>query len=130
MQSIRIDKDLFDEAALQQQLQSQNNPIAVFKQQRKHYLDILTERFNSGRAATELIYLHAALTDKLLSLVWPLYFGDKQQQDMALVAVGGYGRGELHPASDIDLLLLIKKPNKALNESISQFFTFLWDIGL
>ena len=130
MQQIQIEKDLFDEAALQQQLQSQNNPIAVFKAQRKHYLDILTERFNSGRAATELIYLHAALTDKLLSMAWSLYFDDKQQQDLALVAVGGYGRGELHPASDIDLLLLIKKPDKKLNESISQFFTFLWDIGL
>ncbi len=129
MQHIQIEKDLFDEAALQQQLQSKNNPIPVFKQQRKHYLNILTERFNSGRAATELIYLHAALTDKLLSLTWPLFFDDKQQ-DLALVAVGGYGRGELHPASDVDLLLLIKKPKKELNESISQFFTFLWDIGL
>ncbi len=130
MQQIQIEKDLFDEAALQQQLQSQNSPIPVFKAQRKHYLDVLTERFNSGRAATELIYLHAALTDKLLSLAWPLFFNEKQQPDIALVAVGGYGRGELHPASDIDLLLLIKKPNKDLNESISQFFTFLWDIGL
>lgn len=130
MQQIQIEKDLFDDAALQQKLQSQSNPIEVFKQQRKHYLDILTERFNSGRAATELIYLHAALTDKLLSLIWPLYFNEKQQQGLSLVAVGGYGRGELHPASDIDLLLLIKKPNKELNESISQFFTFLWDIGL
>jgi len=130
MLNINIEKNLFDEIALQQQLESQANPIAVFKQQRKHYLDILTERFNSGRAATELIYLHAALTDKLLLNAWSLYFNDSQQKNITLIAVGGYGRGELHPASDIDLLLLIKKANKELNESISQFITFLWDIGL
>lgn len=130
MQEVQIDKDLFDEAALQQQISTQASPIPIFKAQRKHYLNILTERFLSGRAATELVHLHAALTDKLLSHAWQLFFNEKTQKDLALIAVGGYGRGELHPASDIDLLLLLKKPTKDINESISQFITFLWDIGL
>ena len=130
MEQIKIEHDLFDEVSLQQQLDSSNNPIPVFKQQRQHYLNILTERFNSGRAATELIYLHAALTDKLLIKAWTLYINPDLTKELALVAVGGYGRGELHPASDIDLLLIIKKRKKDLDEKISQFFTFLWDIGL
>lgn len=130
MQDIQIDKNLFDESALQQKILAQASPIPIFKAQRKHYLDILTERFNSGRAATELVHLHAALTDKLLAQAWQLFFKDQNQNNLALIAVGGYGRGELHPASDIDLLLLLKKPTKDLNESISQFITFLWDIGL
>ena len=130
MQAVQIDKDLFDEEKLQQALISSPSPISVFKEQRKHYLDILTERFNSGRAATELVYLHAALTDKLLMHAWRLYFNETDNNNLSLVAVGGYGRGELHPASDIDLLILLKKPGKQVNEAISQFITFLWDIGL
>jgi len=130
MQNIQIDKSLFDESALQQELLTTSSPIPVFKAQRKHYSDILTERFNSGRAATELVHLHSALTDKLLSQAWKLFFNEKSTNSISLVAVGGYGRGELHPASDIDLLLLIKKPTNVLNESITQFITFLWDIGL
>jgi len=130
MQSIQIENDLFNEEKLQQDLQTQSGPIPVFKQVRKHYLDILTERFNSGRAATELVYLHATLTDKLLVNAWNLYFKESDSKSLSLIAVGGYGRGELHPASDIDLLILIKKSNKHINESISQFITFLWDIGL
>ena len=130
MEQIKIEQDLFDEVSLQQQLDSNNNPIPVFKQQRQHYLSILTERFNSGRAATELIYLHAALTDKLLIKAWTLFFSQDLIKELALVAVGGYGRGELHPASDIDLLLIVNKRKKDLDEKISQFFTFLWDIGL
>ena len=130
MQEIQIDNTLFDETALQEEISNQPTPIPAFKAQRKHYVDILTERFNSGRAATELVHLHAALTDKLLSQAWMLFFNEKIQQDLALVAVGGYGRGELHPSSDIDLLLLLKKPTNEINEAISQFITFLWDIGL
>ena len=127
---VPVSKELFDEEKLQQQLVENTSPIPVFKEQRQHYLSILTERFNSGRAATELVHLHAALTDKLLVHAWNLFFTEKQLQDITLIAVGGYGRGELHPASDIDLLILLKKPKKDINEAISLFITFLWDIGL
>ena len=49
----------------------------------------------------------------------------------ALVAVGGYGRGELHPSSDIDIMVLLPKSDSADWQSdIERFLTFLWDIGL
>jgi len=50
---------------------------------------------------------------------------------MALIAVGGYGRGELQPASDIDISILLRDPLDADSSSgLEAFVTFLWDIGL
>src|SRR5918911_596790 len=52
----------------------------------------------------------------------------------ALVAVGGYGRGELFPYSDIDVLVLLPAggahSNDALRSSVEGFITACWDIGL
>ncbi len=54
-----------------------------------------------------------------------------ESPDAALVAVGGYGRQELQPASDIDILILIDPPaDDRLAEPLGRLVTFLWDIGL
>ena len=51
--------------------------------------------------------------------------------EITLVAVGGYGRGELHPYSDIDLLILLDSADhEVFRDSIERFLTLLWDIGL
>ena len=50
---------------------------------------------------------------------------------VALVAVGGYGRGELHPCSDIDVMILLPKSGvTGGHDGIERFLAFLWDIGL
>ena len=57
------------------------------------------------------------------SPIWP--------RRLALVAVGGYGRGELHPYSDVDFLVLVPAPlADAERASVEQLVSFLWDIGL
>lgn len=67
--------------------------------------------------------------DQLLSRLWQAFGLD--QADIALVAIGGYGRGILHPASDIDLLVLFNTPLTAKQErSVSDFITFLWDLRI
>jgi len=49
----------------------------------------------------------------------------------ALIAVGGYGRGELFPFSDVDVLILLKEtPDKVLQKKLESFIQAIWDIGL
>ncbi|MBF0220017.1 MAG: [protein-PII] uridylyltransferase, partial [Gammaproteobacteria bacterium] len=86
--------------------------------------------FYNGTEIEPLVATRAAVIDKLLRRVWHHIFAD-QWHDAALLAVGGYGRGELHPRSDIDLLLLLDKPLTAIQTAqIEQFITHLWDLGL
>lgn len=79
---------------------------------------------------TELVLGRATLVDALLRHIWPL-MELHVEKDLTLVAVGGYGRGQLQPYSDIDLLVLSKKPlSNQQQEKVSAFITLLWDIGL
>ena len=51
--------------------------------------------------------------------------------NFGIFTVGGYGRGELHPYSDIDLLLLSKENlSRADQKKIETFISLLWDLGL
>ena len=71
------------------------------------------------------------LEDEVLREAWRGHVRAGHGAPMALLAVGGYGRGELLPHSDIDLMLLVD-PDR-LDEhkpAIEGFLTFLWDIGL
>ncbi|MCF2950163.1 [protein-PII] uridylyltransferase [Paraglaciecola aquimarina] len=77
-----------------------------------------------------LVTGRATFIDSLLTHIWKL-MGLAEEKKLALVAVGGYGRGQLQPHSDIDLLILSSKSfSKGQQESIGQFVTLLWDIGL
>jgi [protein-PII] uridylyltransferase len=75
-----------------------------------------------------LLHERCRLIDEVLCDLWhELRF----PTSLTLVAVGGYGRGELFPASDVDLLLLLPKaPNAALTERLEQLVSLFWDIGL
>jgi [protein-PII] uridylyltransferase len=90
--------------------------------------EAMAQRFRNGEDATRLVRLRALLIDEVILGLWR-----RQQLDdaVALVAVGGYGRGELHPCSDVDLLLLVKaRPDDAAQQRISAFVTDLWDAGI
>ncbi len=88
-------------------------------------------KFDQGVAIELLVHQKSELIDRVLSVVIDQFIPPQKKNSLSLVAVGGYGRNELLPGSDIDLMLLLKKkPSKELQEQISVFLTFLWDIGL
>ena len=83
---------------------------------------------NSTIAVEGFVLARANGVDELLKDIWQ---GFDMSSQVSLIAVGGYGRGELHLYSDIDLLILIPNDSHQIHqEKISQFLTFLWDVGL
>lgn len=85
--------------------------------------------FRGGASINILVRLRASVVDKLLLHLWR-YAADKDNE-IALIAVGGYGRGELHPCSDVDIMLLAKHELPTETEqAVSEFLTCLWDVGL
>ena len=90
----------------------------------------LTQRFLAGDTAQKLVTDRAKLIDMIIIAVWRGTVPDKLP-DVCLIAVGGYGRGELHPYSDVDLLILLSDEQKIdAQEPASRFLTLLWDLGL
>ncbi|MEM8684603.1 MAG: nucleotidyltransferase domain-containing protein, partial [Pseudomonadota bacterium] len=90
----------------------------------------LAVRFGNGEPVVRLVHLRAAVVDELLRCLWRSHLGSLADT-VALVAVGGYGRGELHPGSDVDILVLLpdSMPDEA-ETRLSGFVTALWDLGL
>ena len=93
--------------------------------------DLLNNSFTPDASADLLVRQKSNFVDHVLRHCFKQFFDDAERDKINLLAVGGYGRSELLPGSDIDLLLLLqRKPSKQLQQTISSFLTFLWDIGL
>ncbi|HNP37787.1 MAG TPA: [protein-PII] uridylyltransferase [Woeseiaceae bacterium] len=90
----------------------------------------LKSRFLAGEPVSALVHERGRNVDETLRELWHTH-ANSLAGTVALVAVGGYGRGELHPYSDVDIMLLLPADfDPAGNESISSFITSLWDVGL
>ncbi len=106
--------------------------LALFRDALRAGRETLKQSFYHGEDAPALIAHHARLVDQLLIHAWRRHGALLPPKlPVALVAVGGYGRGELYPASDIDLMLLLKKgePNN-IHKFAGALLQFLWDMGL
>ncbi len=125
------DPELFDAAAFEQQLAADSNSLATFRSAIEHARMVLDQRFLDQHDIHDVVHARAWFIDQLLEQAWHAQNWLPGTCNIALVAVGGYGRGELHPYSDIDLLILLEhEQHEHLHAGISAFLTFLWDIGL
>ncbi len=88
----------------------------------------LRDAFLARPDTPRLLREHARLVDRALVAAWA---GLAAPGDAALIAVGGYGRGQLFPHSDVDVLIL---PANALDAEgtafVERFIGLLWDVGL
>lgn len=120
-----IDWKAFDDA-----FKTTTHPIVLFRDTLKQATKNLKFQFEKNDPADQLVLQHANTVDQLLIRAWQYFIGNDENK-ISLIAVGGYGRGELHPASDIDLLILLKgNQHERFSARIQGFLTFLWDIGL
>ena len=89
---------------------------------------IIGRQFEASVPVTPLLEQRCSAVDQTLTQLWNACALDKT--DIALIAVGGYGRGELFPSSDVDLLILLGQPNNDSDAQVSAFVSSLWDLGL
>ncbi len=116
--------------ALDEMLRQAGNSVADIRRALEQANEDLVSRFLAGQAVTELVRLRAAIVDRVVIELWHEHAASLVGS-AALVAVGGYGRGELHPCSDVDVMLLLPGKLPADSEQmLSSFLTSLWDIGL
>ncbi|MDE2091343.1 MAG: [protein-PII] uridylyltransferase [Gammaproteobacteria bacterium] len=119
-----------DITGLDHALQAGGNPLVILRRALKQGDIALRQRFHEGTPVEQLVRARARLVDTVITRVFKLYLADAAKE-LALTAVGGYGRGELHPCSDIDLMILVMDEQKEHHRtSIEKFLAFLWDMGL
>ncbi|MEJ2159337.1 MAG: [protein-PII] uridylyltransferase [Chromatiales bacterium] len=117
-------------ADLQRRLAIAAEPISAFRDTLSIGARQLEARFRDGAAIEDLVRERASTVDAIVLAAWHR-LDPRLRAKMCLLAVGGYGRGELHPASDIDVMVILpacEVPD--WQDAVADFFTFLWDIGL
>ena len=92
----------------------------------------LSARFAAGTDIRELVHARAWVIEQLVLCAWRQLI--EADIELELCAVGGFGRGEVHPYSDVDLLVLVSqtgaRPDERLQQSLATLVQVLWDAGL
>ncbi|HET7341676.1 MAG TPA: DUF294 nucleotidyltransferase-like domain-containing protein, partial [Methylomirabilota bacterium] len=99
-------------------------------------LDSLKHMHAEGASGQASVRAHARFVDELVRALTRLIAADAGAAGLAatpfvLVALGGYGRGELHPSSDIDLMVVYDGERSPFVQRLMQELLYtLWDLGL
>ncbi|AJE03067.1 [protein-PII] uridylyltransferase [Geobacter pickeringii] len=110
--------------------------LAASKHFLTHYRDEIMALHRAGAPGDTVVREITAMTDTLIrklfrSITRDLSQHGKGKSHLTLMAIGGYGRGELNPFSDIDLMFLYSGKDQARVEDIAQkLLYFLWDMRL
>ncbi len=109
---------------------SKENSHELLKQTIQQNFEQQRQKFNPKENVDSLLIENAIFIDDILSFCWN-HFLKQYASQLCLIATGGYGRKELFPKSDIDILILLNQADtSALQDNLSVFSNFLWDIGL
>jgi [protein-PII] uridylyltransferase len=104
--------------------------LAPLKIEVEQFQQRLAESFDQGYPVESLIAARTEFIDQLLCQLWQQH-NIAQHDSLALLAVGGYGRRELLPLSDIDVLIVSRYPLTEIQEQqIAELVRVLWDIKL
>ena len=138
MRQLVQQNNLFNSNDIAEQLNTVSSPITLLKQVITSINQQQSEQFESGHNIIHLVHDRSKAVDEILNLCWNYY--QLNQYPVCLVAVGGYGRAEMHPYSDVDILILHQEhdlidqqeseDSGSLASKLQQFITLLWDIGL
>lgn len=105
-----------------------NHDIKAINQWRSDVECQLQESFENGQSIRDIILARSNLIDEALQFLWQ--HAELDQTDLALFAVGGYGRREMLPYSDVDIMILSEDEISTEQEQlISTFISSLWDVG-
>lgn len=102
----------------------------------KQYGEDIRTRHNEGADGVWVVQTLASMVDTLIRKLFRCITGDVRQQSggweqIALVAIGGYGRGELNPYSDVDIMFLYSgKDGRRVEDIAQKMLYFLWDLRL
>jgi [protein-PII] uridylyltransferase len=115
---------------LRPSLAANTQDVAAFRNALSEGDNRLKQRFLDDEPVERLVRDRARLVDALLKAAWELHVSE-HAREVALIAVGGYGRGELNLCSDIDIMILLPKSEATpWQGNLERFLTFMWDIGL
>ena len=125
-----LKQQLFDRSQFRADITLSTSAIPAYKKSIRQSRERLGQWFQEKMDIELLVHLQTWFIDEILTIAWEHLNWDNGC-DIALLAVGGYGRGELHPGSDIDILILLAEDDyQPHQDSIERFLTLLWDIGL
>lgn len=123
-----LDEEIFNEETFCNELKTSKSEITVYKKFLNAGLEHLKQGFIDGWNSRALVSKQAKLVERLLAHAWQSKI---KIQHASLLAVGGFGRGELCPSSDVDIMVLHKRSLSDTEKSqIESFLIMLWDIGL
>ena len=109
--------------------------LELFRATLAEGLDALKLAHAEGASGQESVQAHARLVDRVLKALIVLITTDARAAGIAatplvIVALGGYGRGELHPSSDIDLMVVFDGEMSPYAQRVTQELLYtLWDLG-